>query len=76
MLAKGKNYHANIESNFFMNFPPEKNMGYLHIILWKKMFCAKKVTKLPDLTVPHQTLTSYYDLKAEYKYSVLCVRHV
>jgi hypothetical protein len=29
----------------------KKNMGYLHIILWKKMFCAKKVTKLPDLTV-------------------------
>jgi hypothetical protein len=26
-------------------------MGYLHIILWKKMFCGKKVTKLPDLTV-------------------------
>jgi hypothetical protein len=23
----------------------------LHEILWKKMFCAKKVTKLPDLTV-------------------------
>ncbi len=34
-----------------MNFLPEKNMGYLHIIFWKKMFCAKKVTKLPDLTV-------------------------
>jgi hypothetical protein len=34
-----------------MNFLPEKNMGYLHIILWKKMFCAKKVMKLPDLTV-------------------------
>ncbi len=26
-------------------------MGYPHEILWKKMFCAKKVTKLPDLTV-------------------------
>ncbi len=26
-------------------------MGYLHIILCKKMFCAKKVTKLPELTV-------------------------
>ncbi len=26
-------------------------MGYLHIILWKKLVCAKKVTKLPDLTV-------------------------
>ncbi len=37
-----------------MNFLPEKkNMGYLHIILWKKMLCAKKVTKLPDLTVQH-----------------------
>ena len=28
-----------------------KNIGYLHEILWKKMFCAKMVTKLPDLTV-------------------------
>jgi hypothetical protein len=34
-----------------MNLLPEKNKGYLHEILWKKMFCAKKVTKLPDLTV-------------------------
>jgi hypothetical protein len=34
-----------------MNLLPEKNIGYLHEILWKKMFCAKKVTKLPDLTV-------------------------
>jgi hypothetical protein len=36
-----------------MNLLPEKNIGYLHEILWKKMFSAKKVTKLPDLTV-HQ----------------------
>ncbi len=27
MLAKGKNYHANILSNFFMNFLPEKKYG-------------------------------------------------
>ncbi len=31
-------------------------MGSLHEILWKKMFCAKKVTKLPDLTVPFRFL--------------------
>jgi len=36
----------------------KKNMWYLHIILWKKMFCAKKVTKLPDLTVPIYILGS------------------
>ncbi len=36
---------------FFWISYHKKNMGYLHIILWKKMFCAKKVTKLPDLTV-------------------------
>jgi hypothetical protein len=34
-----------------MNLLAEKNIGYLREILWKKMFCAKKVTKLPDLMV-------------------------
>jgi hypothetical protein len=48
MLAKTKNYHANIKTTFCMNYLPGKNIGYLHIISRKKMFCAKKVTKLPD----------------------------
>jgi len=51
MLAKAKNDHANIKTIFLWNLLLEKNMGYLHEISWKKMFCAKKVTKLPDLTV-------------------------
>ncbi len=51
MLAKAKNDHANIWTTFYLNFLPRKQMGYLLEILWKKMFCAKKVTKLPDLTV-------------------------
>jgi hypothetical protein len=51
MLAKGKNYHANIKSNFVMNFLPEKKYGVPSHNFVKKMFCAKKVTKLPDLTV-------------------------
>jgi hypothetical protein len=38
-----------------MNLLPEINIGYLHEILWKKIFCAKKVTKLPDLTVLYYT---------------------
>ncbi len=38
---------------FSWTFYQVKNMGYLHEIWWKKMFCAKKVTKLPDLTVPY-----------------------
>jgi hypothetical protein len=37
-----------------MNLLSEKNIGYRHEILWKIMFCAKKVTKLPDLTVVKQ----------------------
>jgi hypothetical protein len=35
-----------------MNFLPEKKYGVPSHNLVKKMFCAKKVTKLPDLTVP------------------------
>jgi hypothetical protein len=35
-----------------MNFLPEKKYGVpSHNFVEKKMFCAKKVTKLPDLTV-------------------------
>jgi hypothetical protein len=61
MLAKAKNDHANIKTTFLMNLLPEKKMGYLHEILWKKMFCAEKVTKLPDLTVC--TVNSYLNYK-------------
>jgi hypothetical protein len=39
------------EPLFSWIFYQVKNIGYLHKIWWKKMFCAKKVTKLPDLTV-------------------------
>jgi hypothetical protein len=34
-----------------MNFLPEKKYGVPSHNFVKKMFCAKKVTKLPDLTV-------------------------
>jgi hypothetical protein len=51
MLAKAKNYHANIQTTFYMNFLPGKKYGVPSQNFVKKMFCAKKVTKLPDLTV-------------------------
>ncbi len=50
MLAQAKDDQANMYTIFSWIFYQVKNMGYLHEILWKKMFCAKKVTKLPDLT--------------------------
>jgi hypothetical protein len=36
---------------FFSNFLPEKILGYLKEFLRKKLKSAKKVTKLPALTV-------------------------
>jgi hypothetical protein len=42
MLAKSKNYHANIWSNFLWISYQKKNMGYLHIILWKKNVLCEK----------------------------------
>jgi hypothetical protein len=36
---------------FFSNFLPEKILGYLKKLLRKKLRSAKKVTKLPALTV-------------------------
>jgi hypothetical protein len=51
MLAEAKNDHANIQTIFYMNFLPGKKYGEPSKNLVKKMFCAKKVTKLPDLTV-------------------------
>jgi hypothetical protein len=36
---------------FFSNFLPEKILGYLKEFLRKKLKSAKKVTKLPPLTV-------------------------
>jgi hypothetical protein len=51
MLAKAKNDHANIQTTFYMNFLPGKKYGVPSQNIAKKMFCAKKVTKLPDLTV-------------------------
>jgi hypothetical protein len=36
-----------------MNFLPEKKYGVPSHNFVKKMFCEKKVTKLPDLTVVH-----------------------
>jgi hypothetical protein len=38
---------------FFSNFLPEKILGYLKEFLRKKLKSAKKVTKLPALTVQH-----------------------
>jgi hypothetical protein len=50
----------------------KKNMGYLHIILWKKMFCGKKVTKLPDLTV-HVYYAVYIQTSLPFNFFSLCV---
>ncbi len=52
MLDKAKNDHANIQTTFYMNFLPGKKYGVPSQKFVKKMFCAKKVTKLPNLTVP------------------------
>jgi hypothetical protein len=51
MLAKTKICLANIYNILFMNFLPRKKYGIPSQNFVKKMFCAKKVTKLPDLTV-------------------------
>ncbi len=50
MLAKAKNDHANL-NHFFHEFFHEKIKGTFMKFYEKKMFCAKKVTKLPDLTL-------------------------
>ncbi len=42
MLAKGKNYHANIKSNFFVNFLPEKIYGVpSNNFVKKNVLCEK-----------------------------------
>jgi hypothetical protein len=41
-------------------------MEYIHKTLCKKMFCAKKVTKLPDLTVLIQDLESFFVILDNY----------
>jgi hypothetical protein len=51
MLAKAKNDHANIKTTLLMNLLPGKKYGIPSRNFLKKMFCGKKVTKLPDLTV-------------------------
>jgi hypothetical protein len=57
MLDKAKYDHANIQTTFYMNFLPGKKYGVPSQNFVKK--CAKKVTKLPDLTVPlKRALTS------------------
>ncbi len=53
MLAKGKNYHANIESNFFLNFLPEKKYGVpSQNFVKKNVLCEKgdEITRF-DVTV-------------------------
>jgi hypothetical protein len=48
MLAKSKNYHANISSNFFRNFLPEKKYGVpSQNVVRKKCFVRKgdKITR-------------------------------
>ncbi len=42
MLAKGKNTILTSKAIFFLNFLPEKNMEYLHIILWNKNVLCEK----------------------------------
>jgi hypothetical protein len=42
MLAKGKNYHANIYSNFFYEFPIRKKYGVpSHNFVKKNVLCEK-----------------------------------
>jgi hypothetical protein len=50
MLPKAKNDHANIWTTFYLKFLSRKTNGVPSRNFAKKMFCAKKVTKLPDLT--------------------------
>jgi hypothetical protein len=51
MLANDKNYLANTLNHFLINFLPGKKHMIHSRIFVKKMVHAKKVTKLPDLTV-------------------------
>ncbi len=42
MLAKSKNYYANISSNFFKNFLPEKKYGVpSQNVVKKNVLCEK-----------------------------------
>jgi hypothetical protein len=66
MLAKGKITMLTSKAIFLWISYQKKNMGFLHIILWKKMFCAKKVTKLPDLTVIRRQVNLYWVCTWEY----------
>jgi hypothetical protein len=53
MLAKGKNYHANIQSNFFMNFLPEKKYGVpSQNVMKKNVLCEKgdEITRFDGTT--------------------------
>ncbi len=51
MLAKAKNDYANIYTTFLMNLLPEKKYRVPSWNFVINMFCTKKVTKLPHLTV-------------------------
>jgi hypothetical protein len=50
-----------------MNFLPEKKYGVPSDNFVKKMFCAKKVTKLPDLTVQNTV---------DWRWPLFCVHSV
>ncbi len=51
-VSQGQKWPCQHLNHFFNEFTARKKYRvYLHEILWEKMFCAKKVTKLPDLTV-------------------------
>ncbi len=55
-MAQAKKSLAITQAHFFSNFLPEKILGYLKEFLRKKLKSAKKVTKLPALTVPFEKL--------------------
>jgi hypothetical protein len=62
MLAKGKNYRANIKSIFFMNFLPEKKYGVpSHNFVKKNVLCEKgdEITRFDGTLYSSETLTYY-----------------
>ncbi len=53
-MSKAKKSLAITKAHFFSYFLPENILGYLKEFLRKKLKSAKKVTKLPALTVPYR----------------------
>jgi hypothetical protein len=57
-----------------MNFLPEKKYGVPSHNFWEKNFCAKNVTKLPDLTV--LVITKCYATRYSYVSGFADLRHI